>query len=321
MSRSLLLGSFVVVLAASCKSDPKPSPLAQAAHAPTNAPEDAAPSDPPVVDAGRDAADANDAEPPWVWVAPNVPVSSPACGVVDATSGDALDFNTPKGRAYHVWGPTNYDKTTKYSVVVVFHGWFADGKSFEKWFEMEKYVDRSETFVVYPDALNGQWDQAGTTDLDFYDDMMKDLGARFCIDPSRVLGFGFSYGGKFANHLGCKRAGWVKAIAIGDGSPGGDWQKCGRIPVLFTHRTKDSDELIAWGRQAAALWQGVDQCSATTEVSNAAMNCVSNTGCKAPGSLTFCEDTFYDPTWPADWNHTVREPYRALTYQWFRSLP
>lgn len=280
-----------------------------------------APTTSPAGDGGAEAAvDAAPPEPPWVWVPPVVPASSPGCGV-DATSGDSLDYAVPGGRTYHVWGPTNYDKDKKYSVVVALHGWQATGKAHQSWFEMEKYVDRSETFVVYPDAVNGLWDLGTDADLVFYDAMMQDLGARFCVDPSRVLAFGFSWGGKFANHLGCKRAGWVKAVAVGAGSYGGDYQKCGRLPVLFTHRTADTDERIEWARQAAGYWQNIDVCQKTTEVSDPAMNCVSNVGCQPPGSLTFCEDTSVEPTWPAQWNHTVRENYRAHVYTWFKNLP
>ena len=35
---------------------------------------------------------------------------------------------------------------------------------------------------------------------------------------------------------------------------GGDKAGCGRLPVLITHRTKDPDELIAWGRSNRDAW-------------------------------------------------------------------
>jgi poly(3-hydroxybutyrate) depolymerase len=185
---------------------------------------------------------------------------------------------------------------------------------------MEDYTE-NEAFVVYPDAANGLWDLNGTSDLVFFDEMVKQLGETYCINPSRILGFGFSYGGKFMNHLGCKRAGYVKAISIGDGSGGGDGLKCGRLPVLVTARTADTDELPAWGKAASQAWASFDKCTMDTIVSDTTMNCVSHTGCKTPGDVTFCEDTFFDASWPKDWNHTVREPYRSFTWKWFKALP
>jgi poly(3-hydroxybutyrate) depolymerase len=254
-----------------------------------------------------------------VWTAPKVATTSPACGTPRADAVHA-DYTTPTGRTFHVWGPTGYDPAKTYPVVIVFHGWYADGAAFESWFEQEKYTD-NEAFVVYPDAKNGLWDLNGTSDLVFFDEMIKQLGETYCINPSRVLGFGFSYGAKFVNHLGCKRAGYVKAISAGDGSGGGDGYHCGRLPVLVTHRTHDNDELIAWGRQVAASWTSLNKCSNATDPGDATLNCVAQKGCSSPGNVTFCEDTFYDASWPADWNHTVREPYRAYTWKWFKELP
>ncbi|AKU93928.1 LpqC [Labilithrix luteola] len=232
-----------------------------------------------------------------------------------------VDSTTPSGRTFHVWGPQGYDPNKAYPVVVMFHGWYTDGRSFESWFQMEQYVN-NEAFVVYPDAANQLWDLEGTSDLVFFDDLVKTLGETYCIDPSRVFGFGFSYGGKFAHHLGCQRAGYVKAISVGDGSWGLDPLQCGRLPVLVTHRTHDNDELVAWGKTAADNWVTINGCTADTTISDPTMNCTLHPNCRQPGgTTTFCEDTWFDATWPNDWNHTVREPYRTFTWQWFAALP
>jgi hypothetical protein len=122
------------------------------------------------------------------------------------------------------------------------------------------------------------------------------------------------------NALGCKRAGYVKAIAIGDGS-GNPGSGCGRLPVLITARTADTNETVAGARYAASGWEKANGCTSATTVTDSKMNCSSHTSCKSPGSLMFCEDTWYDPQWPQDWNHTVREVYRQFTYDWFAALP
>jgi poly(3-hydroxybutyrate) depolymerase len=252
------------------------------------------------------------------WVAPNVAITSPACGTAQPRA-IGMKYTTPSGRTYHVWGPSNYDPNKTYPVVMTFHGWYADGAAHEAWFKMEDYTE-DEAFVVYPDAVAGLWDLAGTTDLVFFDDMVKQIGETYCINPSRILGFGFSYGGRFMSHLGCKRAGYVKAISLGAAGGANDG-KCGRLPVLVTARTADTDELPAWGKAASQNWAALDKCAMATTVSDATMNCVSHPGCKTPGDVTFCEDTFFDPNWPKDWNHTVRETYRSFTWKWFKALP
>ena len=262
------------------------------------------------------------------WVPPVVPTTSPACGTARADAVHA-DFTTPKGRTFHVWGPQGYDPNKTYPVVMVFHGIQSSGEGHEDWFKMESYTN-NEAFVVYPDAAgaNAYWDIKGDSDLLFFDEMVKQLGETYCIDPSRVLGYGFSYGGYFADHLGCKRAGYVKAIAIGEGGTGGHAQ-CGRLPVLVTTRTHDPDEPPSHGVNAESAWASTDACGAAganasqTDPSNGEDMgyCRVHASCRSPGSLTYCEDTSFDAGWPKDWNHTVREYYRTYTYKWFKGLP
>jgi polyhydroxybutyrate depolymerase len=260
--------------------------------------------------------------PPGGWTSPVLPTTSPGCG---AARGDAagVGSTTAKGRGFHVWGPSGYDKTRAYPVVLMFHGIQTDGLGFQSWFKMEDYVN-NEAFVVYADADRGYWDVDGDTDLLFFDDLVKQLGETYCINPSRVFGFGFSWGAFFVHHLGCNRAGYVHAIAAGEGGFGGSASSCGRLPVLITHRPADTNEILAHGEAAAAQWVTLDGCSATT-TSDAAMNCTIHGACQAPGTpVTFCKDTSdmtgipgYDPSW----DHTVRETYRAFTWSWFKALP
>lgn len=305
-----------MALAGACSSDPVVLPDPPAGEATPASTTQAPVQAPP--DAGARAPDAS----PPAWTPPVVPTSSPACaGSGPKTIAAGTTLETPDGRTMHVWGPEDgYDRTKTWPVVLMFHGIQTNGADFESWFEMEKYVD-SKAIVVYPDAEDGYWDASGTKDLAFFDAMMKKLGETYCIDPSRVLGFGFSWGAFFAHHLGCNRAGWVKAISAGDGGFGGSADGCGRLPVLVTHRTADTNEVVQHGRDAAALWTKLNACGGGSFVSNADLNCTSQKGCSAPGSLTYCEDTWFDPAWPTDWNHTVRETYRSFTWSWFSSLP
>jgi polyhydroxybutyrate depolymerase len=305
--------AFAIAACSQAQSDPPP-PTAS----PTNAsPAQVAPPDPASTeDAGTTTTpDAGDTA--WTW--PVLPKTSAGCGVSRADAY-GVEYTTPGGRTFHVWGPQGYDPNKAYPVVYTFHGMQTNGTDFEAWFQMEQYV-HGEAFVVYPDAINGFWDLSGTSDLTFFDDMSKMMNETYCTNPSRALGFGFSYGGIFMNHLGCKRAGYVRAIAIGEGS-GNPGTGCGRLPVLFTARTADTNETVAGARAAASAWEKTNGCTSDTVVSDATMNCTAHTSCASPGALTFCEDTYQYPagTDPS-WNHTVREPYRTFTYDWFAALP
>ena len=250
-------------------------------------------------------------------VAPAAPRAH-GCGASKPISGDGLTLTTRDARTFHVWAPPSYDASRAYPVVLAFHGFSSNGRAFEKWFKMQDHVGGA-AFVVYPDSKGASWDFAGARDLDFTADVLEMLADAWCVDRSRVLAFGFSYGGRFVNHLGCKRPELVTAISAG----GGAWlteNGCtGTLPVLVTHRTRDQTMLIRGGRDAAQRWAEVDGCSKDTEPTDSAHGCVGYRGCTS-GSVTFCEDSHHDESWPPTWNHTVREEYRALTWRWFEEL-
>lgn len=244
------------------------------------------------------------------------PARSEGCGrAIESTQGATL--TTASGRTIHVWAPRRYDPQRAYPIVLAFHGIGSKGRQFQSWFKMEDFV-RGDAIVAYPDA-QGEWDLGGNKDLELFDAAIDLLARTYCVDRGRVLAFGFSFGAKLVHHIGCKRSDKVKAIAAGDGS----WHAevgCGRVPVLVTHRTRDPDELIAWGKDAARRWSEIDGCARPTDVVDEAHGCRTYRGCSPANAVTFCEDTDDDPSWPPMWHHTIREEYRALTWSWFEGV-
>ena len=242
--------------------------------------------------------------------------ASPGCGSA-LPDPSTTSYETRSRRTFHVRHPARYDAGRPYPIVLVFHGWYTNGRDFASWFKMEEHDEGA--FTVYPDSDGATWDISGSRDLDFVGDILEAMSNAYCIDRSRVLALGFSYGGKFVHHLGCKRPALVRAISVGDGS----WAQetgCAPMPVLVTHRTRDHDELVGWGKDAAERWAKIDGCSGPPEVSDAEHGCVTYRGCTSPSTVTFCEDTHFDPTWPKEWNHTIREEYRSLTWSWFKRV-
>jgi polyhydroxybutyrate depolymerase len=251
------------------------------------------------------------------------PRKSSGCAAPSYSSDDTRE--SPRGarlttageRSLHVWGPSPYDPTKAYPLVLAFHGVASDGPGFQRWFKMEDYVGGA-AFTVYPDA-KGSWDLDGERDLLFLDAMLDALERAYCIDRDRVFAFGFSYGGRLVNHLGCKRPDKLKAIGIG----GSGWRPekgCSNIPVFVTHRTSDHVAPLAWGKEAAERWAVIDGCATSTTPSDARHGCVTWTGCRPAGAVTFCEDTDDNPAWPRAWHHTVREEHRALLWAWFQTV-
>ena len=226
---------------------------------------------------------------------------------------------TRNARTFHVWGPTGYDENRPYPVVLAFHGWSSNGRAFAKWFKMQEHVGDAAV-VVYPDSKTAQWDFKDADDLGFIADLLDTLAETWCVDRARVLAFGFSYGGRFVNHLGCKRPDLVTAIASGGGAWDAEVGCVAPLPVLVIHRTLDQTMRIKGGKDAARRWAEIDGCSKETEDTDTAHGCLGHRGCTS-GSVTFCEDSHHDESWPQSWNHTVREEYRALTWRWFEELP
>ncbi len=185
---------------------------------------------------------------------------------------------------------------------------------------MEKYTD-DQAIVVYPDAQDGVWYFHGDTDIDFLSAVLDDVGTRWKVDRNRVLAFGFSFGAKMAQHLGCKRPDLVKAVAAGAGSWASRTPTCQRaLPVIMVHRTMDTNESMGEAKAAAERWASFEGCGGVKVPSPLGMGCELRTGCQTPGSVTFCEDTHSDPKWKDSYNHTVREEYRALVWRWFAAL-
>lgn len=328
MRRSLLLAPLAVLgVLAACSDDGSSPPKAPTDNQPTPGTSSGDPVPTPTATATTPPGPPP--EPEWVWEAPKVATTSPACGTAmpDAVK---VTYTTPAGRSFHVWGPTTYDPTKTYPVVLVYHGWYSNGLGHQTWFKMEENT-QNEAFVVYPDSDGPLWDLYGTKDHVFFDEMIKQLGETYCINPSRVLAFGFSYGGIFANQLACKRAGYVKALAVGEGNFIGNNQKCGRVPVLVTSRTDDKDEPPANGKNAAANWVGINKCAAMTDSAvvftekddlgnDVDATCISHRGCMGPGTVSYCEDKLHID-WNPDYDHTVRPAFQKYVYSWFKALP
>lgn len=247
-------------------------------------------------------------------------VRAPGCAAASPIPhGDT--FELPDKRRFHVFGPAR-EPAAPAPLVLVFHGIGDDGKHFADWFEMHTQVGE-EAFTVYPDA-DGYWDIRGDKEDTFVERIVSAMGARHCIDPSRIFAFGFSWGGKLVSHLACSHATSLRAAGIGDASyhPYSDPGSCRPTDVFVTVRTHDDDEKPEWGRDAAKRWAENGRCAAEPIAVANERTCKTWPGCEGGHRVVLCEDDFFDPSWPKEWNHTVRKESLALAWKFFtRTLP
>lgn len=247
------------------------------------------------------------------------PARATGCDRAPSTEPVQAAAHVVDGRNVTVFGPAASSEPRP--IALLLHGWHSNGAAFQQWFHFERATGDA-AFVVYPDSDGPLWDVLGDKDLDFLEHVIDEMARAYCIDRSRLLLLGFSYGAKMTHHFGCKRPDRVLGIVAG----GGDWvdgePECGAdLPVLVLHRTQDPSELVDWGHDAARRWARVQGCNSQETPSELGEGCTHFAGCRAGGRVDYCEDSWFDPAWPHDWNHTVREPHRALAWSWFQALP
>ena len=116
--------------------------------------------------------------------------------------------------------PPHYDPVRAYPLLFVFHGADADSRHSSGWGLQDAAGAAGNGIFVFPDGVAFQhygvgWDDgADGYDLPFFDNMVRDVEAAYCVDTSRVFVAGFSWGGDFAIALACHRGDKIRAVAV-----------------------------------------------------------------------------------------------------------
>jgi polyhydroxybutyrate depolymerase len=137
------------------------------------------------------------------------------------------------------------------------HGAGGNGLNMEKLTLYSDLADADGFIAVYPDGLNGIWndgragDSRVPSDLDdvgFISTMIDALAEQFNVDTSRVFATGYSMGGMMAFRLGCELQDKIAAVAsVASTFPGYLLQSCDSampVPVLVVQGTED--DVIPW---------------------------------------------------------------------------
>lgn len=190
-------------------------------------------------------------------------------------------------RQYRVFVPDAYDAREPTRLVFVFHGLGGDGNLIRSYFGIETEAAGRALFV-YPDGLATQGGRTGwsTGDLAFFDAMITELSAAYCVDASRIFATGHSFGGYMSNLVGCSRGTVVRAIApVSGGLLGGT---CDR-PVAAWIAHGDNDTVVEQSQSISARdrWRIANSCAATSAPTEPSP-CVSYDGCSAGHAVTWC---------------------------------
>ena len=229
-------------------------------------------------------------------------VGSTGCGKTPTlTSGARTIQSGGQSRDFFLRIPENYDKSHPYRLIFGFHwngGSGADvdsgGSDKDAWsyYGLRAQSENSTIFVA-PTGLSAGWANTGDRDLNFVDDMIKQIEGDLCVDTTRIFSVGFSYGGGMSYELACARAKVFRAVAVYSGA---QLSGCGGgadpIAYLGIHGVSDPTCNISGGRSLRDKFVKNNGCTAQSPPEPSAGSgkhtCTSYTGCSSGYPVRWC---------------------------------
>lgn len=232
------------------------------------------------------------------------PVASTGCGMSDPVTGDRQITIENNEAHFLVSIPDGYDPMAPYPLGFGFHGRNRTGPNchdgdcagFQE-------VMHDEAILVYMTSLGGTgWEGETERELNvtFFETVLAQLKAEYCVDESRVFVAGTSSGANFTNVLGCRFADQLLAVApVAGGLP--ESENCaGSVAALVIHGVDDYHVPFADGQVARDFYVMQNGCMATTDVSipdlhasvvaeRESHQCANFQGCPTGLPVTWCE--------------------------------
>jgi polyhydroxybutyrate depolymerase len=251
-------------------------------------------------------------------------------------------------RTYWLHIPRGYQPAHPYPLVLVFHGHNSTALHMERATRFSQLADHVGVLVAYPQGAVGPdritgWASGGPNkphvdDMLFISNLLDQLQAQLCVDPSRIYATGFSNGGGLTSVLACALAGRIAAFALVAGSyfmPPDGCHPVRPVSILEIHGT--GDRIVPYaGRphidEQGALqwledWATRDGCSppstrlaVTTGVSE-----IMWTGCQGGASVLHYRLTGGVHAWPGASVHSppadATLDATAIIWQFFATHP
>lgn len=201
---------------------------------------------------------------------------------------DSMVMTSGANRPYAVRLPTDYSATRAYPIIMLLHGCSSGTNNVP----MEK-VTGSDAILVRGtgSAANTCWDtKANGPDVAFFDDMVKDVKARFCADENRIFAVGYSSGSWLINQLSCIRADVLRGAGTVSGGEAAGNNCTGAVARIYIHDADDMDNVIAGGMKARDRQLTQNGCDkAVAPVATDPAPCQSYQSCPAAEPITWCQ--------------------------------
>lgn len=197
-------------------------------------------------------------------------------------------------RPYESKIPDTYNTQKNWPLVILLHGYGANGIAQDVYFGLGKEVDRLGFLYAYPDGLvdsKGKhfwnatdvccdFDNKGVDDVAYIDAIIDDMASRYQVDKKRVYLVGHSNGGFMSHRFACDRSERVAAIVPLAGDNYKDTSRCTpKQPVAVLQVHGDKDDLVPYegGTEAGTgrslpsaidcvkFWAGIGGCTLTPD--------------------------------------------------------
>ena len=225
-------------------------------------------------------------------------------------------------RSYELHVPPAYDGSAPLPLVLNFHGFTSSGSEQQGYTMMDDTADANGFIVAYPNGLSSSWNAGiccgeaamnGVDDVGFTRAIVDDLGARGCVDLSRIYATGMSNGGFMSHRLACEASDLIAAIAPVSGVLGLEPSSCDparAVPLIHFHGTEDFLVPYDGGGLAGSIsvpastdfWIDHNGCSGepTVTYSEGMVTCETIDQCAEGSSVTLCTIDGGGHCWPGE---------------------
>jgi poly(3-hydroxybutyrate) depolymerase len=225
--------------------------------------------------------------------------------------------------------PADYTNTKAYALTFVFHG-LNGNSSVSEAFGLQNAPGAAESSIfVFPNSNGSGWNEShGSHDMIYFDNMVKQVEANYCIDSKRVFAAGFSWGGDFVTALTVTRGNVLRAAAVNSAtfefSNSSDYRTHIDFPyqtvthpaVRFEHAIGgDSFYPAPLFATTSTLFQHLNSCSST---STPYPSTTSSMTCESYNS---CTNQVIECPFNANLGHTLPPNWAADTWSFFASFP
>jgi polyhydroxybutyrate depolymerase len=159
-------------------------------------------------------------------------------------------------RIAKVYTPSDYDRTNSYPLVVMLHGYGANGFLNDLIFKLKPRVDAEQFVLVIPEGTTDEsgsqfwnatpqccnFDDSDVDDVGYLASLVEEARQKIHIDSDRIGFVGHSNGGYMSYRMACEHPEFIDRIAVLAGSTFNDPEDCANpqpVSVLHMHGTDD----------------------------------------------------------------------------------